>query len=421
MSPSQLVTPKPTGSASQSGQPTDLPTGSGAGEPSKGPSGAATPRATGGQGGVLGVVRLAAAVLPDGTRPGMPAADAPSGRPSPSSSTVTGDPATAAWVEVERRTSSILFVVALLAGIIAVAIGFILAEAMIRPLRRLGGAASAVASGDLARRSGVGDRKDEIGELGRSFDAMAEALERSDESRRRFLQDAVHELGTPITAIHTTASAILDGLYEPEPRHLETIRDEARLLGRIVDDLRTIALAEMHRLPVGDTPVDIASIADFTADAFSAVAAAGGCRVVAEASGPAWVAGDPDRLRQVLGALVDNALRHSPEGGTVRIVTSCAEATVEVAVEDEGAGLGPDADRVFDRYFRGDPSDPDGRHAGLGLAIVRALVEAHGGVVTAAGGDSGGAVFRVRLPGLPAPAQGSGHVADDQGRPSVAE
>ena len=350
----------------------------------------------------------------------MSAAGAPSGSPSPSSA-ATSDPATAAWVEVERRTSSILFVVAILAGIVSVAIGLILAEAMIRPLRRLGVAASAVASGDLARRSGVGDRDDEIGELGRSFDAMAETLERSDESRRRFLQDAVHELGTPITAIHTTASAILDGLYEPEPRHLETIRDEARLLGRIVDDLRTIALAEMHRLPVGDTPVDIASIAGLTADAFGAVATACGCRVVAEASGPAWVAGDSDRLRQVLGALVDNALRHSPEGGTVRILTSCAGATVEVAVEDEGAGLGPDADRVFDRYFRGEASDPQGRHAGLGLAIVRALVEAHGGIVTAASGDTGGAVFRVRLPELRAPAQGPGEVADLGSGPSVAE
>jgi signal transduction histidine kinase len=322
---------------------------------------------------------------------------------------------------VERRTSSIVLVVALLAGIVSLAIGLILAEAMIRPLRRLGGAASAVASGDLARRSGVGDRKDEIGELGRSFDAMAEALERSDESRRRFLQDAVHELGTPITAIHTTASAILDGLYEPEPRHLETIRDEARLLGRIVDDLRTIALAELHRLPVGDTPVDMASIASLVAEAFSAAAAAGGCRVVAEAGGPAWVSGDPDRLRQVLSALVDNALRHSPEGGTVRILTTCAGGTVELAVEDEGAGLGPDADRVFDRYFRGDASDPQGRHAGLGLAIVRALVEAHGGLVTAESGDRGGAVFRVRLPELSASARGPGDVGDDQGRPSVAQ
>ncbi len=341
------------------------------------------------------------AVLPASAPPAAsaPAVDAGASPPPPSSPPPTADAAQLAWVEVERRTSTILVIAAVGSGIVAVVIGLLLAEALIRPLHKLGAAASAVAGGDLARRSGLGGRRDEIGELGRSFDTMAAALERANSSRRRFLQDAAHELGTPVTAIHTTASAILDGLYEPEPRHIETIRDEARLLARIVDDLRTIALAEVHQLPMQHVPVDMAGTAAATAEALGASAAKGGCTLSVVGAGPAWVTGDPDRLRQVVSALVDNAIRHSPPGGCVTIRTDIDGAWVGVSVEDEGPGLGDAAAHVFDRFFRADAvPDRTAGHAGLGLAIVRALVEAHGGRVAAADRPEGGAGFRVELP-----------------------
>jgi signal transduction histidine kinase len=285
-----------------------------------------------------------------------------------------------------------------LSGVAAIAIGLILAEAVIRPLRELGRDAAAIASGDLSRRSRASNRRDEIGELGRSFDTMAEALQQADDSRRRFLQDAAHELGTPVTAIQTTASALLDGVYEPEPRHLETIRDEARLLGRIVDDLRTIALAEVGKLPMSIEDVDLAAVAASTADAFAARAAQLRRVLVVDASGPALTRGDPDRLRQVLGALVDNALRHAPEDGQIRIRPSASDRWVAVEVADDGPGLGEHPERLFDRFFRADAgTDRTAGHAGLGLAIVRALVEAQGGRVTAANRPGGGASFRVEL------------------------
>jgi signal transduction histidine kinase len=311
----------------------------------------------------------------------------------------TTDPANPAWVEVERRTSAILVVVAVLSAVVAIAVGLILAEALIRPLRDLGRDAAAIAAGDLGRHSRVSGRRDEIGELGRSFDTMASALAESDAARRRFLQDAAHELGTPVTAIQTTASAILDGVYEPERRHLETIRDEARLLGRIVDDLRTIALAEVGKLPMAIATVDLAEAARSTAGAFAAAAAEGGRTIAVEGEGPAMTRGDPDRLRQVLGALVDNALRHVPEHGAVRIRTSVSGATVRVEVEDDGPGLGDHPERLFERFYRaGAAVDRTSGHAGLGLAIVRALVEAQGGRVTARNRAEGGAAFRVELP-----------------------
>jgi len=321
------------------------------------------------------------------------------GTPAPSTSAPTSDPATAAWVEVERRTSVMLVVMAALSAAVAIAIGLLLAEAVIRPLKDLGRDATAIAGGDLQRRSRTSGRSDEIGELGRSFDTMAEALQRSDESRRRFLQDAAHELGTPVTAIQTTVSAILDGVYEPERRHLETIRDETRLLGRIVDDLRTIALAEVGQLPLAAEEVDLAAVATATASAFAARAAGGRCTLVVEGKEPVITRGDPDRLLQALSALVDNALRHAPDGGHVALHPLLEESRAVVEVVDDGPGLGEHPERLFDRFFRaGATPDRTSGHAGLGLAIVRALVEAQGGHVTAANRPEGGAVFRVDLP-----------------------
>lgn len=426
--PSGSPSPQPTGSAVQSGRPSDQPGGSGApGGGSEGatpgagaggttpsasrsapggPTALATARGTGadaltsaGRIGLVAVRLPPATARPLGDASTIPA-EAPSGAASPDTTLApTSDPSALAWVEVERRTSEILVLVALVSALVSILVGLVLAEVIIRPLRHLGRAASAIAAGDLARRSGIGSRRDELGELGRSFDTMAEALQQSDESRRRFLQDAAHELGTPVTAIQTTVSAILDGVYQPETHHLETIRDEARLLGRIVDDLRTIALAEVGRLPIETADVDVVAAASTTADAFAAKASSGGLRIVVEAPRPATARGDRDRVRQVLAALVDNALRHSPSGGSVRIRVAPGAVRVSVTVEDDGPGLGDQADLVFDRFYRADAApDRVSGHAGLGLAIVRALVEAMGGRVSAANRPEGGAVFRVELP-----------------------
>ncbi len=406
-------TPGPTSSPARNGQPTDQPGGTGgpggngnggssgvsgpigsgapaSGKPGAGPDQSAGPAA--GVSGELGLARLAVSIT------GQPADHGIAADPTASAS-ASGDPSRAAWVEVERRTSNILVVVAVLSAVLSIAIGLVLAEALIRPLRALGRDASVIAGGDLGHRSRASTRHDEIGELARSFDSMAAALQASDESRRRFLQDAAHELGTPVTSIQTTASAIIDGVYEPERRHLETIRDEARLLGRIVDDLRTIALAEGGRLPMSAEDVDLATLAESTAGAFAAKAAEGRRAVTVDADGPAVARGDRDRLRQVLGALVDNALRHVPEGGLVTIRPSALDGRVSVEVLDDGPGLGEHPERLFDRFYRADaPPDRTTGHAGLGLAIVRALVEAQGGSVSAANREGGGALFRVELP-----------------------
>ncbi len=145
--------------------------------------------------------------------------------------------------QAQQEATTIIVVVAVVAAAVASLVGIVIAWWITRPLVHLERAATAVASGDLSARSGVAGRGDELGSLGRSFDAMAADLERSEAARRRFFADAAHEMKTPLAVIEATTAAVLDGVYPHNDRHLATIRDQARLLGRVVDDLRTVSLA----------------------------------------------------------------------------------------------------------------------------------------------------------------------------------
>jgi two-component system sensor histidine kinase BaeS len=316
--------------------------------------------------------------------------------------------------QAQETTIMRLILAALLAASVASLFGLLAAGRLVRPLTRLEQAAADVARGDLGRRSGLADRSDEFGQLGRTFDSMASQLQSADETRRRFLQDAAHELKTPLAVIDATSSAIMDGVYTPERRHLETIRDQSRILARIVDDLRTISLAEGGHLPLERRPLDARAMLDSVAAGFEARAASASIRLSVEGPKGLIVEADPDRLRQVIGALVDNALRHTPENGSVQIsarpiqaagvvVTprpGTARPVVRIAVEDTGEGIPADAlPRVFERFYQADPSRTRGTGtSGLGLSIVRALAEAHGWRVGAENTPAGGARLWIDLP-----------------------
>jgi two-component system sensor histidine kinase BaeS len=332
--------------------------------------------------------------------------------------TPTQAPAAASTTSGQAQQTTImrLILAALAAAAAASLLGLFAAGRLVRPLTRLEHAAIAVARGDLGRRSGLADRSDEFGQLGRTFDSMAGQLQAAEETRRRFLQDAAHELKTPLAVIDATSSAILDGVYTPERRHLETIRDQSRVLARIVDDLRTISLAEGGHLPLERRPLDIRGMLDSVVAGFEARAALSSVKLYVDAPKGLVVEGDPDRLRQVIGALVDNALRHTPENGSVRV--SAAPAThpgaivagragpagpvVRLAVEDSGEGIPAEAlPRIFERFYQADPSRSRGTGtSGLGLSIVRALAEAHGWRVGAENRVEGGARLWIELPAV---------------------
>jgi two-component system, OmpR family, sensor histidine kinase BaeS len=316
--------------------------------------------------------------------------------------------------QAQQTTMMRLILTAIAAASVASLIGLLAAGRLVRPLTRLEGAAAAVARGDLGQRSGLADRTDEFGQLGRTFDSMAGQLQMADETRRRFLQDAAHELKTPLAVIDATSSAIIDGVYAPERRHLETIRDQSRVLARIVNDLRTISLAEGGHLPLERRRLDIRRMLDSVAAGFEARAAGSSVKLSVDAPSGLVVEADPDRLRQVIGALVDNALRHTPESGSILVWAhpaatadavvagraGPAKAVVRLAVEDTGEGIPAESlPRVFERFYQADPSRSRGTGtSGLGLSIVKALAEAHGWRVGAENRPEGGARLWIELP-----------------------
>lgn len=354
----------------------------------------------------------------DGTATAV-ATTAPAAAPATSATPATTDvPAAAAPTitsgQAEQTTIIRLLVATGAAAAVASLMGLWAAGRLVRPLTRLEQAAAAVARGDLGQRSGLADRSDEFGQLGRTFDSMAGQLELAEETRRRFLQDSAHELKTPLAVIEATSSAMIDGVYTPERRHLETIRDQSRILARIVDDLRTISLAEGGHLPLQRRPLDVRAVLDSVAAGFEARAVSGSIKLSTDGPSGLIVEADPERVRQVVGALVDNALRHTPTGGSVRLVglatkapgpavagkTGPARPVVRISVEDSGPGIPVDAlGSIFERFYQADPSRSRGTGtSGLGLSIVKALAEAHGGRAGAENRPEGGARLWIELP-----------------------
>ncbi len=303
--------------------------------------------------------------------------------------------------QIQSETVLTLVLVAIAAAIVATLIGLLAAGILARPLDRLAHAAGNIARGDLTARSGLARRSDELGSLGRTFDAMADQLQQAEQMRRRLFQDVAHELKTPLAVIDATSSAVLDGVYPPDDTHLGTIRDQARLLSRIVDDLRTVSLAESGDLRLARSQVDVAALLADVGGAFRARAEAAGVRIMVRADEHGSLSADPDRLRQALAALVDNALRVAPAGSALDLeARRLASGSVELAVRDRGPGIAvEDLPHLFDRFYQVDPArDRSSSSSGLGLAIVRAIARAHGGSVSAENLPDGGARFSIDLP-----------------------
>ncbi len=306
-------------------------------------------------------------------------------------------PARASFLRGIRRA---VILAALAAGVFALGIGTFLSQRITQPLRQLQVAARTIAAGDLEARVRV-ESNDEVGELADAFNRMAERLSEQQRLRRQMVADIAHELRTPISVMQATLEAMLDGVLEPSPEELGDLLGDVRRFARLVDDLRTLSLADAGQLTLERGPVDVVALAEHLAGRMATLAAGRGVelRVEAERGLPPLTA-DEDRLAQVLTNLLDNALRHTPSGGhvVVRAIRQADHLILEVA--DDGPGI-PEADQpyIFERFWRGDRSrSRDSGGSGLGLAIARQLVEAHGGTVTVESAPGAGSVFRISLP-----------------------
>lgn len=305
------------------------------------------------------------------------------------------DPDEAAILASARRSALIGGGVATL---LALVLALFLIAQILSPLRTLSAVTDQVARGVLPDKVRLRTR-DEFRGLGESFDRMVDNLRRSEKLRETMTADIAHELRTPVTIIQGTLEAILDGIYEPTAQTIAPIYEETLHLGRLIDDLRDLALAEAGELRLSRESTDIGGLVRQVVEAaVPSMDEAPSVEVQAE-KGLRPISVDPKRIRQVIANLLSNALRYTPTTGRIEIAVHGAEGEVEVYVSDTGPGISPeDLPRLFERFYRGDPARNRSGGSGLGLAIARRWVEAHGGRIWAENNPTGGARFTFRLP-----------------------
>jgi signal transduction histidine kinase len=284
---------------------------------------------------------------------------------------------------------------------IAIIAGVVLGRYLARPLNELARAARDIGAGNLNRRVSVGGA-DEIVAVATAFNEMAARLEQAETLRQNLLADVAHELRTPVTVIQGNLRAILDDVYPLEKEEVARLYEQTLQLTRLIGDLRELAQAEAHELPLNKTAVDVAQLVKDTAVLYKPLCQAQKITLRAELLGalPPLVADGP-RLRQCLNNLLDNALRHTPSGGTITLQAEQVDGELQLRVEDTGGGIAPEhLAHVFDRFYRVDPARSRGSGgSGLGLAIVKAVAEAHNGRITVSSGGAGtGSSFVLHLP-----------------------
>lgn len=282
----------------------------------------------------------------------------------------------------------------------ALVISLGLSRVISRPLTDLTAATRAVAAGDLSVR--VPTRyPGEVGELAVAFNQMTAELARADELRRNMTADVAHELRTPLSVIRGKLEGVLDGVYPATSEHLEPILDEVRLLTRLVEDLHLIALAEAGQLALEKRPLDVGDLLRDAQVNFGPQASDRGITLTLDLPERLpQVMADWRRIAQVLGNLLTNALRHTPQGGHVTLSARAVENAIEVTVADTGVGIPPgDLPYIFERFWRGEKSrSRAGGGSGLGLAIAKQLVEMHGGTIRVESAPGQGTRFRFTLP-----------------------
>ncbi|HMD36218.1 MAG TPA: HAMP domain-containing sensor histidine kinase [Vicinamibacterales bacterium] len=283
-------------------------------------------------------------------------------------------------------------------GIVGGGVAVVLVMLVGRTVSRIGAvmeAADRVAGGDYnvhVREIGPAS----VRALARSFNTMTDRMKSHDRLRRDLMADVAHELRTPLTVIQGKLEGLIDGVYPRDAEQLQQLLEETRVLSRLVEDLRTLALSESGALKLQREPADVAALARDAAAAFGPEAASRGIALSVDA--PQEIAPldvDPIRIREIVGNLVSNALRHTPRGGSVTVRAGDDRVRVEVAVRDTGSGMSAeDLAHAFDRFYKGASS----RGSGLGLTIAKNLVTAHGGNIRAASEPGRGTTITFTLP-----------------------
>ena len=302
-------------------------------------------------------------------------------------------------VEFIEQTNRILLYGALIGAVIALLLGIFLSRTLTRPIRELTQATHAVSEGDLSQQVPVRS-SDELGELAQAFNKMSSELSRSVNSRKQMTADIAHELRTPLSLILGHAEAVHDGVLPPTRENFEIIREEATRLEHLVNDLRILSLADAGELSIIPQTIEPQRLLQEVAAIYQYQTQRKNITLDLDVASPlSNIEVDPGRMTQVLTNILDNALRHTPEGGRIIISAKEVNNQVELAIQDSGPGLkAEDLERIFDRFYRTDSSRQRDGGSGLGLAIARSIVQAHGGQLSAESEAGNGLKVTVRLP-----------------------
>jgi len=314
---------------------------------------------------------------------------------------VIGDPPPLGGLELRYLTrSNVALLYAALGGLaLAFALGIVLARALTHPIRDLTTAIRSLAAGDLSQRVAIRSR-DELGELAAAFNQMGADLERLVSSRRRMTADIAHDLRNPLTVIGGYVESMRDGVLEPTPERLDAVQAEVKHLERLVDDLRTLSQAEAGELRLNREPVALGPLLERMLRSYRPLALKQSITLRVDAQPDLPDASiDADRMAQVLGNLITNSLRYTPAQGEIILGARRENASVALTVRDTGRGIAPEAlPFVFDRFYRADSSRSGAEESGLGLAIARSIVEAHGGRIAADSSPGLGTTMTITLP-----------------------
>lgn len=286
-----------------------------------------------------------------------------------------------------------------LAIVLASCIGFLFARTLVSPINRMTTTAKAIKEGDQSARTNL-HGEDEIARLGETFDAMADSIERDRELERRLTTDVAHELRTPLMAIQSTVEAMVDGVFAADEERLETVNSEVQRLSRLVDAILKLSRLENRSTPMKKEVVDVGDLIAGIVATHEAFVADSGLTLNYEMERGVRVLGDADMIRQATANLISNAVRYTPEGGRITVRVKSGDIMASIVVQDTGIGLAPDeAKMVFSRFWRADAGRTrESGGLGVGLAVVKEIVDRHSGWVQVEGRKGEGACFTIHIP-----------------------
>lgn len=288
---------------------------------------------------------------------------------------------------------------AVLSAILASCIGFLFARGLVNPINRMTRTAAAIKEGDLSARTNL-EGNDEIAELGKTFDAMAESVEKNQQLERRLTMDVAHELRTPLMAIQSTVEAIVDGVFEPDAERLGTVNAEVQRLSRLVDALLRLSRLESRSTPMNEEVINVGELIRPLVMSHEAFVCDAGLSLEFDTEDEVMVYGDRDMIRQATANLISNAVRYTPSPGKVSVIVRKGDIMASIAVRDTGIGLSPEECKmVFNRFWRAEESrERQSGGLGVGLAVVKEIVDRHGGWVQVEGKKGEGACFTIHIP-----------------------